>query len=297
MSLGRTGYTDAERVAKESALKDALAGGVARDELAVHLINISDQTFTAMLAEAVKLDASYLARQALKGEDKYTVSVMNTQMDQSAERSMDSAVNQVGPQNFQGVVCFRCYQAGHIAPMCPLNANRAPQRSKYQNFMMSGPGIPQGSAFNCYYCHGRNHVARDCFTRKRDLRMSQSQGYGRRQNFSGNQEYRPHNYGQGPSRRNEDFNVSYSNPGQLNFRAPLEDKASLAYNAALERQSIRNAELANRGQINAAVGGRPEHGLGFEQYNDSWSPSKLIQSQHTDSKTHSTIPKNLIVPL
>ena len=58
ISLGRSGYTDEELAARESALKDALSGGVRRDELAVHLINNSDKTFSELLAVATKMDAS-----------------------------------------------------------------------------------------------------------------------------------------------------------------------------------------------------------------------------------------------
>ena len=79
-------------------------------------------------------------------------------------------------------------------------------------------------------------------------------------------------------------------------QAPLADRAALAYNAAVERQAARNtAPTPISGQINAAEGGRPEAGLGFEQYDDPWSPAKLIhqnQGSVETVKTQSTIPKN-----
>jgi hypothetical protein len=277
MNLARTGYSDAEQQAKQSALKDALAGGVRRDELAVHLINISDQIFSNMLAEAIKLDASYLARQALKKDENYSVAVMNTQLQQGVEGDTEPQVNQVmfnAQTNNSGILCFRCRQPGHIATYCPLLSNDARVSQGYnsqknvQNFA-AGSGIPQGRSNQCYYCFKENNVAKDCSLRKRDQRMSQPQFYGRR--FTGNQgTNRPRYFpdrGQILLQNHYGYSAPSSSPKlrPVNFRAPLEDKAFLAYNAALERQTNRNfaAESGTKGQVNEAVGG-----LGFEQYTD-----------------------------
>ena len=172
--LGRIGYSNDDQAAKEFALKDALSGGLRRDELAVHLINISDKTFSEMLTEAIKMDGSYQARQAFRENDKYDVTVMKTQAEQQNRRKEETEINQVShsPQNnpqspYQGVVCFRCNQPGHFSTHCPNNVCN-PQVPNYQGDVQSyrgGIGIPQGRAeapMHCYYCYGQNHIDRDC---------------------------------------------------------------------------------------------------------------------------------------
>ena len=258
-----------------------------------------------------------MARRALKDEDKYTVTAMNTKLQEGTSCLVGTEINQVTLQGHnsstqgqpQGVVCYRCYEPGHYASQCPLQGNgirvpRAPNYSYNMQQLKTAPGIPQGRATNfvCYYCGGRNHYARDCQKKLRDEQMNRSRG--RRQyspRDSGNSSgYHPNQH----QARQYSYGIdgisgSSGQPGGLsNFRAPIEDKAYLAYSAAVDRQANRNFPIGSApGKTNEAVGGRlgPEAGLGFEQYNDPWSPGKLIgqsQAEAPQTKTHSTIPKN-----
>ena len=83
--LGRLGYKTEEHAAMESALKDALTGGVRRDEISVFLIGCSNESFAKCLEDAVKLDCAYRARSTLKDEDTMAVSVLKNERVSAAE--------------------------------------------------------------------------------------------------------------------------------------------------------------------------------------------------------------------
>jgi hypothetical protein len=310
LDLGKAGYTQTEAVARDSALKDALSGGVIRDDLAIHLINMADRSFAEMLDEATRMDASHLARQALKEDGKYSVAVMNTQVEREPERQISREVNQVSfdnqfsnPQrNPTSVTCFKCFRQGHYANQCtfgsydprlanPLNNQGA---QNYSNNAHVGSQV-RGTPLRCFYCGKLGHTIRQCRFR---LRVEQA-AYAEQQNYPGNQ-HGVQSFNPNHQAMNQGF---YTGKGQnpvtnqqqmsgIQKRGPLEDRAVLAYNAALQRQANRHS--ASSGQINSAVAG-PASGLGFEQYDDQWSPAKLIERNPTQSqngKTSSTIPKN-----
>ena len=81
IELAKLGYKANEQEAMESIIKDALSGGVIRDEIAITLINMKPETdFKAALEEAVKLDSAYRARSSLKDEDNLHVTVLKNEV-------------------------------------------------------------------------------------------------------------------------------------------------------------------------------------------------------------------------
>ena len=272
LDLARVGYTETETAAKHSALKDALSGGVRRDELAVHLINMSDGTFSDMLAEAIKRDASFLAREALRENDKYAVAVMNTKMKGvggtvTNVASNDRAVN-------QSVVCFKCYQPGHYAPQCPISCNNINGRVGAE---FDGISQAQADPYSCWYCGKIGHLARNCY---RIMQGSQaSAGF---QNFSGNFSENRVPYQHSLNRYDHQQEIQDSDTlSSGNWgRNPLEDRAYLAYNSALEGQRNRNIAVGS-GHSSASTGDLAEARLGNERYNAQFAPSRLIESDRT----------------
>ena len=169
IDFGRVGYTDAEAIAKDSALKDALAGGVIRDELGIHLINNSDRPFQDLLAEAVQLDASFRARQALRANDKYEVTVMKTERvdsrvsgsgQQASTKSLmyNATVPEFSPTTNQQVICFKCFETGHYAPQCH-NSTQAPRLPVPNEAYQTQPTYRHQEPLHCFYCGIPNHYS------------------------------------------------------------------------------------------------------------------------------------------
>ena len=174
LELGKVGYRPEDANARDSSLKDALSGGVLRDEVGVQLINNSHETFQQCLEEAIKLDASYRAREALKGGDGVTVSILKTELQGPASQytgnfgssaPMYNVANAMDYGGFQRPhtrdgVCHRCQVPGHWARECP---NVSVTRSS---------PLAQSLPYYCHYCGKAYHVAKDCRTRLRDEQQS-----------------------------------------------------------------------------------------------------------------------------
>lgn len=236
VKLGKTAYGLNENEAKDSALKDALAGGVRRDVVAVQLINEQDKDFNDLLAEAVNLDASYTARESMKSDDNYTVSVMQTGVP-----IYPHAVNNAplyGGQDYQHmgvnasqIICYTCNQPGHYASQCTFsrgNAGGSSQNAAKQAKNKRGP-------INCWYCGRPNHVERNCFVKYRDMQMQASSTVPGQQG--------PRNYHQ---------------------------------NVAPRRPQVMGNRSEQPNNTNVPRSFQP--GLGFEHYNDQWSPDTQINS-------------------
>ena len=206
IKLGRLGYTQSESRVMESILKDALSGGVLRDEIAIVLINKQDDDFKDCLEEAVRLDTAYRARSTLKDEDNLHVSILK---------------NEISPANDY------CYPySGHESPLSQpverINSASAPRNlpngTRSQSVgVMPTQGVPQGTAENpqafltnhsyqqsphavinrqyaqyspdsnpnvtCYACNMQGHFASSCPNRSR--------GYAPRGIASGQRRNRP----------------------------------------------------------------------------------------------------------
>ena len=210
--LATLGYKEGEDHAVQSILKDALSGGVLRDEIAIVLINKQDSDFRDCLEEAIKLDSAYRARSTLKeGSDNIQVSVLKNELVNDYDN--------LKPEN-SGLT---------VEPSCTLeNQSQCVQPSINHNGAISAAyGIPQGlshapSSFNsrkdfiqpsnphgmaaqrysepqfasqqnnlvCYQCNSPGHVSSNCPTRIPPA------GYFPRQNFN-------------PQRRNKNLVCHY----------------------------------------------------------------------------------------
>lgn len=284
IELGRTAYTTAERVERNSALKDALAGGVRRDAVAVHLMNATDKPFSELLEEATRLDASYLARESLRSEDQYSVSVMKTE---ATSHPGVALVSNDSSSQMSSALCYVCNQPGHYASQCHLKLTRGRGRYPQAQYgtSVSNPFPNRREQIICYYCSKPNHIARDCFTRQRDMRQAGSMGGGMPVNnaltsvnnrFS-NQNYFPDSYnGRGVTVEN----VGTPSSGTT---GPLNDRESNAYKLAVERQARRDFTVRN-GNSSSEVKNSCSPSLGFEPYKDKWSPEHQVhQSRGTSS--------------
>ena len=176
----------------ESILKDALSGGVLRDEISILLIG-KEGTFAECLEEAVKLDSAYRARSTIKEGDKVSLSVLKSEIappellsdnpvlqfqhvPAQANVSFPPTNNATGSYytNDQGlqfgispilIVCYNCQRTGHIASRCPLREPRhsAPRSSRNINL-------------SCHFCGIQSHLMRECRKRARYLRTQQQSG-------------------------------------------------------------------------------------------------------------------------
>ena len=174
----------------ESILKDALSGGVLRDEISILLIG-KEGTFAECLEEAVKLDSAYRARSTIKEGDKVSLSVLKSEIappelppdnpvlqfqhvPAQANVSFPPTNNATGSYytNDQGlqfgnspIVCYNCQRTGHIASRCPL---REPRHS--------APRSSRNTNLSCHFCGIQSHLMRECRKRARYLRNQQQPG-------------------------------------------------------------------------------------------------------------------------
>ena len=141
MKLAKLGYTDEERDATLSILKDALTGGLNRDEIAVALINDPDLDFKNALEKAVKLDGAYRARSSLRDEDNIHVAVLKNEIYTDKLASLDGS--EKDPANRPRAKATSCQ------PLCSTNNNEnysgAEGRVVQQNQIY---GIEQGSNYH-----------------------------------------------------------------------------------------------------------------------------------------------------
>ena len=136
IELGKMGYMDDEVNAKNSVLKDALTGGIIRDEIAIHLIN-SELTFQQCLEKATEMDASYRAREVLKESDKVAISILKTDYEQRANTTSNVCIVQGYPEY----------------PQTRQEVNM-PASSAHQQ--------PSNQPFYCRYCNKPWHHANNC---------------------------------------------------------------------------------------------------------------------------------------
>ncbi|KAL5264824.1 hypothetical protein ACHWQZ_G005783 [Mnemiopsis leidyi] len=177
-NLGRLGYKPNDFPAMESAMKDALAGGVIRDEISIFLIGNSEDTFAKCLEGAIMMDSAFKARSTLKNGDTLAVSVLKNERETASNVSVDRGFHTARPASthldqictnnlpppmytsgaqesshaqtyggniarsseVQAVICYSCQRPGHYASQCPLQAPRA--NTTYR---------PNRTVF-CHYC-------------------------------------------------------------------------------------------------------------------------------------------------
>ena len=322
LDLGKVGYAENQIAARDSVLKDALSAGVLRDDLSMILINLSDRPFHELLAEAVKLDSSYQARQAIKAHDKVEVSVMKTELDTRETVDQDYfqaplPVRYTGeerpqhnnwrePRNNRNVQCFKCQEYGHYASNCTSLTNSFMPSPTVQGSRGLTYESSSSRPLKCYSCGRTGHFARNCGFRTADghRRTYQDRQSNNRnsQNFGRPDDYRQRGYNHTYESRGRPFqNTTH---GRQQENRPLQDRAQQAYNIALERQQNKEQEHF-RGQRSQSVAGgqseiasssthRSAETLGHEQYNDQWSPHNLVNRQNVArlARTQSSIPKN-----
>ena len=169
IDLAKLGYKlPDEQAAMISILKDALSGGVIRDEIAIALINMKpDSSFKDFMDEAVKLDSAYRARSSLRDEDNVHVSVLKNEVMSSEPESMRSptAIDHSAPltelQNAPN--CSGIPQGSTHHPHQFL-ANQIHHQNSVQ---FTNHGHPQQQPANdpvvqCYRCHAFGHYASGC---------------------------------------------------------------------------------------------------------------------------------------
>ena len=168
--LGKLGYRTEEIVAMESAMKDALSGGVIRDEISVFLIGSSEEPFTKCLEEAVKLDCAYRARSTLKDEDNIAVSVLKNERMSSTSHSADSSypshfaqTSRPPPSDLQNMVHLNPYSADQaFRPGSYSGVNQAWGDQVQRPYNDRESRNRGRSTVICYGCHRPGHYATDC---------------------------------------------------------------------------------------------------------------------------------------
>ena len=188
--LGRLGYNTDQDAAKESALKDALAGGVLRDEISIFLIGRSEDTFSKCLEEAVKLDSAYRARSSLKENDSVMVSVLKNEFTGKASEvasQTPAPYNKysftpgysVAPHAPRNIICHYCRMVGHFARECRIKAydemvSRA-QRGYQTGFELGGHFGTEKYASPQFSTTGPgNNVYQSHFSSSQDARVQPS---------------------------------------------------------------------------------------------------------------------------
>ncbi len=323
IGLGRLGYKANEDVARESALKDALSGGVTRDEISVYLISNLNKTFLECLEEANKLDSAYRARLTLKEGDGISVSVMKTEQRRDytpTSANSPSSVNQTErrpptiPELNQGynsqsnlrehdrssprmsnrmsdyprneVICYCCNETGHYAPECPLNQNT---RFRLQ---------PRGrEPLICYYCGKQGHTARACRKKMYDDRTRERMDNDRRNNWGPRDQRRGYNpslsaYPFRPATTEQQAPFEPRNQSDPR-RNPLPEYAQQAYNSAVEHHSSRNTLSTNYPEQTPLDDHR---GVRFSEMNmptasnPAYPQTQASQMSQSSPRTHSTVP-------
>ena len=216
-----------------------MSGGILRDEVAVQLINNSHHTFQQCLEEAIKLDASYRAREVLKDGDRVAVSILKTEYERQPDTYNN--VNTVEPvpnyPDYQApvpsdVVGYRGYERGQYS-QDGTNVQLTRPQSQTQN-----------QPFYCRYCGKAWHYAKNCRQRLRDERQ-RSRGY---QGGYGNQNinrdinqyqnsYPQQNYNR--NRQNPTYPSSTTRNRSVAGNNPLNSDQRQGYKEATERQTNR----------------------------------------------------------
>ena len=308
LDLGKVGYDANQLAARDSVLKDALSAGVLRDDLSMILINLSDKSFQELLAEAVKLDSSYQARQAIKAHDKIEVSVMKTELDATEKfdqeyfqapvmytsRGRPQQNNWRDSRSNDSVQCYNCQKYGHFARSChsrnntfiPNQTVQGSHGISYENSSMR--------PVRCFICSQNGHYARNCGFKAVDDSSGPyqdgQQTNRNSQNFSRPDDYRQRSvqrgYYQPYAPRCPPFQNTAEGP-QCENRS-LQGRTQQAYNIALEHQQIEEQEHSRRygshnvgsrlAEVSSPATRNAEY-LEQKQYNDQWSPHDLVNNE------------------
>ena len=213
--LGRLGYRSDNQAAMESALIDALSGGILRDEISIVLIGNADDTFARNLEVAVKLDCAYRARSTLKEGDDITVSVLKNERTSAADTSNNDSFLPQHPIRRPEIYANEehsdhpyqyttAHQPASYYDPNPIRSNQ-PQSSYNDNLrdnrysgrppvichgfqrpghyirdcpLKGSSSIPpnrNSRVLSCHYCGMAGHLIRNCRNRMSDLNRSQSQ--------------------------------------------------------------------------------------------------------------------------
>ena len=320
-NLGRLGYKPNDVPAMESAMKDALAGGVIRDEISIFLIGSSEDTFAKCLEGAIMLDSAFKARSTLKNNDMVDVSVLKNErnissvsadrgfpatrptlahLDQppmfisgvhESSRAPTYGENITRPSDVQAVICYSCQRPGHYASQCPLQAPLA--NTAYRS----------NRTIFCHYCGAIGHLIRECRNKARNESRLRSQGV-----LCGHSG--PTGYQSQESNFSRFSDMIESNMGSQHLSQDARVQSDRSANHGQSFQSFSNFQ---EGQSFLDPRGRPasdsSYARQFQQgnmhsapanisYLDSGAPgndrtSTLSASiPHSASTVHSTVPKN-----
>lgn len=117
-NIGFPGSDDHTIIWREAVLKDALAAGIAKDEVGIQIIRrISSMTFNELLREAVTLDISYQAREQIRSRsadivENVGIAVLRTQTEAEGPRHQQYIDNRNDDS------CLQCGEWGHLRRDC-----------------------------------------------------------------------------------------------------------------------------------------------------------------------------------
>lgn len=187
IELAKVGYSNDEREASLSILKDALTGGLSSDEIAVTLINDPDLEFHEALEKAIKLDGAYRARSSLRDEDNLHVSVLKNEI-YSSQTPPDPMLTNFAPRpgHVQGPSPASINLSSHPSPDMDSRltqpgvtgirqgSNLHPQQfvdqsttqhhqdTRYPYQLTGNPDTDRLQSVQCYKCHQFGHYATNC---------------------------------------------------------------------------------------------------------------------------------------
>ena len=298
IDLGRLGFKADENIARESALKDALSGGVLRDEIAVHLISNLDKTLQQCLEEAINLDSAYRARLTLKEGDGISVSVMKTERYQEQPstdylRSVNAIETQppLAPRAPEHPPIHPGYNTPynqHAYDHSSANTPRRPYNGAYARnevicYCCNQPGhysteCPMNANVRdqfrprprsreplfCFYCGKQGHSLSVCRKKIYEDKQRDRMTNDRRDNWGGRdqrQVYNPsYQYGPGQSQLGQYESPPAAFSSSDPRSTPLPASAQQAYNVAVERHTSRSVDGRQQStNFNSAASPAPEH--------------------------------------